>query len=141
MKKNVCFIWLVLMCLSCTHRAPIANIKIGMVNSNRAVQISGFDKAVVEDIGRDTASEVWQSLLPVYKMPADTDMKDFQNAQPGHYKVMDSLVVFTPDTAFKKGQVYFVRWYRYDKIGDALQYIRGKKKVGSMSYKDLLFRY
>ena len=141
MKKNVCFIGLVLMCLSCTHRKPTVNIRIGLVDSNRAVQITGFDKAIVEDIGRDTASEVWQSLLPVYKMPADTDMKDFQNAQPGSYKVRDSVVVFTADTAFKKGQLYFVRWYQYDKIGDALQYIRGKKRTGSQSYKDLLFRY
>jgi len=141
MKKNVCFIGLVLMCLSCTRHAPTANVKIGLVDSNRAVQISGFDRAIVEDIGRDTASEVWQSLLPVYKMPADTDMKDFQNAQPGHYKVMDSVVVFTPDTAFKKGQLYFVRWYQYDKIGDAMQYIRRNKKTGSLSYKDLLFSY
>ena len=141
MKKNVCFIWLVLMCLSCMHRTPTANIRIGLVDSNRAVQISGFDRAIIEDIGRDTANEVWQNLLPVYKMPTDTDMKDFQNAQPGHYKVADSVVVFTPDTAFKKGQVYFLRWYQYDKIGDAMQYIRRKKKTGAMSYKDLLFRY
>ena len=141
MKKNVCFIWLVLMCLSCTHRTPTADITISLVDSNKSLKISGFDNAVITDIAQNGNDGAWQALLPVYKMPVDTDMKDFQNAQPGKYQLQDSTVIFTPDTTFKKGQVYFARWYQYDKIGDALQYIRQKKRTGSMSYKDLLFSF
>ena len=132
---------ILVLCLGCAHHPPKINITINLIDSNKALKIAGFDKAVVTDIAQNGNEDAWQALLPVYKMPADSDMKDFQTAQPGKYQLQDSLVVFTPDTAFKKGQAYFVRWYQYDKIGDALQYIRQKKKTGSMSYKDLLFRY
>ena len=127
--------------LGCADKPPKRNIIVSLADSNHSVRITGFDKAIIDDIGRDTANGVWQSLLPVYKMPADTDMKDFQNAQPGNYKVVDSAVVFTPDTAFKQGQAYFVRWYQYDKAKDAWQYIRQKKHGSSTSYNDLLFKY
>ena len=112
-----------------------------MADSNRSLKISGFDKAIITDIGRDTNNEAWQSLLPVYKMPSDTDMKDYQEVQPGNYKVDDSVVVFTPDTAFVKDQAYFLRYFRHDEGISALQYIRDKKRPGSLSYKDLVFSY
>ena len=69
------------------------------------------------------------------------DLEDFQNAQPGKYQVKDSLVIFTPDTVFKKGQTYFIRSYQYGEIRDAWQYIRQKSQTNSLSYKDLHFRY
>ena len=141
MKKNVWFILLVLTSLGCGQHTQQADVRVSLADSNRSIQISGFDKAVIDDIGRDTANGVWQSLLPVYKMPADTDMKDFQNPQPGNYRISDSLVVFTPDTAFKKGQVYFVRAYQYGGAKNAWQYLREKKRTGTLSYKDLLFSY
>ncbi|MFI5160873.1 MAG: hypothetical protein ACHQHN_06325 [Sphingobacteriales bacterium] len=139
MKKIASFLVLIF-CVGCTHPSKI-NIAIKLIDSNKSLRISGFDKAVITDIAQNGNDDAWQSLLPVYKMPADTDMKDFQTPQPGKYQLQDSLLGFTPDTAFKKGQVYFLRWYQYDKIGDALQYIRRKNRTGSMSYKDLLFRY
>jgi hypothetical protein len=137
---KIAFSLVLILCSGCTHSSKI-NIAIALTDSNKSLQISGFDKAVVNDIAQNGNEDAWQSLLPVYKMPADTDMKDFQTAQPGKYQLRDSLVIFTPDTTFKKGQLYFLRWYQYDKVGDALQYIRQKKKTGSISYKDLLFRY
>jgi hypothetical protein len=137
------YLWLLLLmlCLGCSNRPKKTNIIVRLADSNRSVHISGFDRLVINDIARDSASEVWETLLPVYKMPADTDMKDYQNPQPGKYFVKDSLVVFTPDTSFKKGQVYFLRYYQYDNDKDAWQQIRDKKKLGSLSYRDLLFKY
>jgi hypothetical protein len=111
------------------------------LTNNHSLQISGFDKAVIDDIGRDSSSEAWQVLLPVYKMPADTDMKDFQNPQAGKYSIKDSLVIFIPDTAFKKGQVYFVRSFDYSTAKDAWAFVRQKKQKGSAGHKDLLFKY
>jgi hypothetical protein len=139
--KNTCLFLVLIFCLGCTHYPPKVNIKIALTDSDRALKISGFDKMVIADIGRDTANDVWQSLLPVYKMPGDTDLKDYQNAQPGNYKVEDSVVVFTPDTTFKKGQSYFLRYYQHTEGADAWQYIKDKKRPGSLSYKDLVFSY
>ncbi len=136
------FAILLLLCLGCTHHSPKVDIKINLSHSNRSLTINGFDKAVIADIGRDTVNnDAWQSLLPVYKMPADTDMKDYQKAQPGNYVVADSVVIFTPDTLFKKGQSYFLRYYPHTEGVNAWQYIRDKKRPGDLGYKDLVFSY
>jgi AraC-like DNA-binding protein len=139
MKKSILF--LLILCLGCSRRPEPINVKVSLINGSRSLKISGFDKAVIADIGRDTNNEAWQSLLPVYTMPKDTDMKDYQNEQPGNYKVDDSLVIFTPDTAFKKGQTYFLRYFSHDEGTSALQYIRDRKRPGTLSYKDLVFSY
>src|ERR1700744_5194317 len=132
---------LVLCCIGCTHRSSVIDIKISLTDSNRALKIIGLDKSIITEISRDTSNYAWQSLFSVYKMPADTDLKDYQKAQPGNYKVEDSVLVFTPDTSFKKGQTYFLRYYQHDEQVSGWQYIGGKKRPGSLSYKDLIFKY
>ena len=133
-------ILIVLFCFGCSTRKPELNIKVALSDSNRSVKIAGFDKEVINDIAQ-TADSAWEVLLPVYKMPVDTDMKDFQNAQPGKYVVEDSLVIFTPDTAFQKGQVYFVRTFDYNQAKDAWAFVREQKQKGAVGHKDLLFKY
>jgi hypothetical protein len=141
MIRKTGLLFMLTFCLGCTRQSSKLAITISLTDSNRSLIIKGFDKAVIADIGRDTGSGAWQSLLPVYKMPADTDMKDYQNTQPGNYRVLDSIVVFTPDTAFKKDQAYFLRFYHYDKGTNAWHYIRDKKRPGDISYTDLIFKY
>jgi hypothetical protein len=132
---------ILLICWGCARKQGKLNLAINFADSNRSVKISGFDKAVIADIARDTANNVWQSLLPIYKMPVDTDMKDYQQEQPGKYKFADTTVVFTPDTPFKRGQVYFLRYYPHTESEDAWQYIKDKKRPGTLSHKDLVFSY
>lgn len=131
----------VVLCVGCSNHPKPVDVKISLADNNRSLKIAGFDKLIIADIGRDTNNEAWQSLLPVYKMPADSDMKDYQNVQPGKYTVQDSLVIFTPDTAFKKGQAYFLRYFRHDEGISAWQLVREKKRPGSVIYKDLVFSY
>jgi hypothetical protein len=142
-KCRIGFLFLLLFFWGCASHDKNVNISVSLIDSNRSLKITGFDKMVINDIGRDSDSdsEAWQALLPVYKMPADTDLKDYQPVQPGKYKIADSVVVFTPDTAFKKGQAYFLRYFQYGDINDAWQFIRERKRPGSLKYKDLLFRY
>ena len=137
--EKICWL-LLLFCIGCTHQPESIAIRVSLANNNRSIKISGFDRAIIADIGRDSSDEAWESLLPVYKMPADTDLKDYQQLQPGHYTVNDSLVVFTPDTLFEKGQRYFLRCYHHEGT-DAWDYIRNKRRPGSSTYKDLVFRY
>ncbi|HVW12982.1 MAG TPA: hypothetical protein VHB54_04120 [Mucilaginibacter sp.] len=139
MKKKAYFLLLVSLCLGCKRNAQ--TIKANLADSNHSLQISDFDKAVIDDIGRDSCDDAWHVLLPVYKMPADTEMKDFQDAQPGRYKVTGNGVVFTPDTPFVKGQVYFLRAFDYSGARDAWDFIRKQKQKGSAGHKDLLFKY
>ncbi|HTI60317.1 hypothetical protein [Mucilaginibacter sp.] len=135
------FLLLVLICFGCSSKPPDKDIVITLTGNHQSLKISGFDRAIINEIGRDTSDQVWQTLLPVYRMPKDTDMKDFQKEQPGHYNIQDSLVIFTPDTPFAKGKTYFLRYYNYSGSKDAWQYVQKKKGTGGATHKDLLFRY
>ncbi len=139
--KNLTLYLIVLFCWGCSHPSNETNIAIRFINHNKTIKISGFDKAIVAEIGRDSNNNVWQNLLPIYKMPTDSEMKDFQNIQLGKYNVADGEVSFTPDTPFLKGRFYFLRQYQYDKNKNAWHYITDKSKIGTLRYKDLTFSY
>lgn len=128
---------LVLLCLGCSQPQPVVHIEL--TNSQRSLKITGIDSLILNDIARDSSAD-WQSLFPVYRMPADTDMKDYQNAQPGIYKVQSGAVLFTPDTPFVKPRTYFLRYYEHATGKDAWTYISGEGNKGAAHYIDLIFR-
>jgi len=129
---------LLLFCIGCETKQAVAPINIALVNNNRSLKITGLDNAILQDIARDTSNH-FENLMPVYRMPADTDMKDYQPIQPGKYLVKNSAVVFTPDTAFAKGQVYFMRYYQYDG-GSVWDFVKGKRSATKLRYIDLIFK-
>ena len=128
-----------LFCLACTNKPKAPAIKVNFANDNKSVSFKGFDKAVMNDIGRDSAD--WRTVFPVYKMPADTDNKDYQKAQPGKYFLKDGSVIFTPDTPFKKGQVYFTRILNYEQGNSVSSMIRNRNIFSSKTYTELIFKY
>jgi hypothetical protein len=133
-------LWLLLLfCISCTVKPPEASIKIVLVDSNNSIKITGLNSLIIQDIARDTSNH-FESLVPVYKMPIDTDLKNYQPIQPGKYLVKDSALIFTPDTVFTKHQTYFVRYYRYGDDNSIWAFIKGKKYPGKIPYTDLIFK-
>ena len=114
-------------------------IKIDLVAEKSVLAISGLDSIILNDIARDSGSN-WQNLFPVYKMPADTDMKDYQNEQPGKYWVKKGALFFKPDTAFKTQQTYFLRCYDHAAGKDAWDYLKNNNHKGAAPYKDLTFK-
>jgi hypothetical protein len=138
MKKIV---WLFLMlCLGCTHGPKQAAVHITLINNNQSIKFTGLDYAIISEISRDTVQGIWQGLLPVYGMPADTDMKDYQKPLPGLYRLKDSAIVFTPNTPFVKNQTYFARYFEFDDKNSTWDFIKGKKKLGKTPFIDLIFR-
>ena len=101
--------------------------------------ITGLDYAAIAELRSDTTGTLWRNLVPVYKMPADTDMKDYLKAQPGKYVVEGTAVIFSPDTPFVKSQPYFIRYYQYNKGTNVLNAARSGQKLGTMPYTDLIF--
>jgi hypothetical protein len=138
MKNSV--LLLLLIFIGCKHKDTPPAIQISLIDSNKHLKISGLDYAIVQDINRDTTTNVWQNLIQVYRMPIDTDMKDFQPIQPGKYMMKDSAVVFIPDTPFNANQTYFMRYYHYDKGSTAWDYIKNHQKPGKKQYQDLIFK-
>ncbi|WP_295800524.1 hypothetical protein [Mucilaginibacter sp.] len=137
MKKSA---WLlILLCFACNQKPKAPSVQISLINNKQSVKFTGLDNAIVNEINRDSVREVWQTLLPVYKMPADSDLKNYQPVQPGAYMVKDSAVVFTPDTPFVKGHAYFMRYYRF-KGENMWDYIQGRKRLGNVEHIDLVVK-
>ena len=138
MKK---ILWLSLVfCCGCVNKPKVPAVHIGLVNNNQSVKFTGLDDAIMGEINRDSVSDIWENLLPVYRMPADTDLKDYQPVQPGKYTVQDSVVIFTPDTPFQRGQAYFIRYYHFDKGSSLWGHIKDHQKLNSPHYTDLIFK-
>ncbi|MEO8884646.1 MAG: hypothetical protein ABI367_01195 [Mucilaginibacter sp.] len=127
------------MVLSCTPKTDAPAIHISLIDSGNTLKITGLNYAIMQDVNRDS-SNGWQNLLQVYRMPADTDMKDYQPMQPGSYAIKDSAIIFKPDTPFAKHQLYFMRWYRYSSTADIWGFIKGKRQPGKTPYTDLIFK-
>jgi hypothetical protein len=130
---------LLLFCFACTSKPKAPVVYISLADSNRSVKFKGLDYAIVSEINRDPIPGIWENLLPVYRMPADTDLKNYQPVQHGLYTLKDSAVVFTPDTPFVKGQTYFIRYYQF-KGENIWDYIKGKKRLGAVGYSDLVIK-
>lgn len=108
---------------------------------NNAIKFSGLDLTTIQALGSDSTSvTAWQSFIPVYKMPADSELKDIQPVQPGKYTVQDTIVIFTPDTPLKKGQTYFARYYHYKKGNTLWQHIKDHQKLTDRTYTDLVLK-
>ncbi|TSD64855.1 hypothetical protein FFF34_013225 [Inquilinus sp. KBS0705] len=140
MKKLYIICLLFLAACSSSKKPDSALVSISLVNNKQSVQFKGLDYAVISEINRDSSVQAWQSLIPVYKMPADTDMKSYQPVQPGRYQLQDSAVVFTPDTPFAKGQVYFVRNYKLGESVSAVDFVKGRIQPGRTRFTDLIFK-
>jgi len=137
MKKTALFF--LLLAFGCASKPKTPAVHVSLVNNNRSVKCTGLDYAIMSEINRDTLPGIWENLIPVYRMPADTDMKDYQPIQHGKYQLSGSVTVFTPDTPFAKGQVYFMRYYRFEGATNAWDFIKGKKKLRDTKYIDLIF--
>ena len=130
-----CFMLLSLGC----SRANNKSIKISLENNRTAIKFKGLNYAVISEINRDSALSHWQSLIPVYKLPADTELRDYQLPQPGKYAIADSALVFTPDTPFIKGKRYFLRYYKFGQDESSWDLIKGTKKPGTATFTDFNF--
>ena len=134
--KNIPVVLLVLW-FGCSSSSKKINFKIALQN-NGVLKITGPDSLILNEIQRDSGA--WQNIFPIYRMPADTDMKDFQQPQPGAYHLAGDAVIFTPDTPFIKGQTYFLRCYQFGEGKSSWDIIKHKQKLGSQTYTDLTFK-
>jgi hypothetical protein len=135
------FIFILLIITACKNKTD-NKVIVQVDKTNGIVKVSGIQLVTLHGIKADTLSmEAFQNLLPVYAMPADTDMRNDQPAIKGTYTVSDSTLNFTPDTAFKAGQTYFARYYRYDEQITGMDLVMHRRKLGKANYSELIFKY
>ncbi|PAW92814.1 hypothetical protein CKK33_04615 [Mucilaginibacter sp. MD40] len=141
--KLLKYFFILLLCLwftACQHGPQKRLVSLSLYNGGRSVKFTGLEQLVINEIARDTNREVWQSLIPVYKMPADTDLKGYQPLQPGKYVIKQNSIIFTPDTPFVKGKTYFVRSYQLGQGTSFADYLQGRAQLGKLKFIDLVFK-
>ncbi len=138
------FVFFIVLCAGC-HSASVTendHSRIGLSKDSQTVVVSGLDYSVLQELKKDSLPpEAFRQLLPVYRMPADTDMKDYQNEQPGIYRITDSLITFKPDTAFKKHQTYFARFYGHTIENTPTKLAQGKGNLKAPKFTEEVFKF
>jgi hypothetical protein len=128
---------LIILLSACSPRPVKQQVKIVLKPQGLYVLATGIEPAMLAEMGRDSGS--LQTLMPVFRMPKDTDLKNYQQPQPGVYRVEGNAVVFSPDTPFTAGHTYFLRFYDFSEAKSAADMIRQGRKLGSKIYTDLSF--
>lgn len=131
-----------LLLLTACQSNPANQVSLVMDKAGHSVNVKGLDDISLHGLQQDSLTvQAWQNLLPVCAMPADTDMRNYQQPITGSYQITGNDIVFTPDTPFKSGQTYFARFYRYDKAMSALDLVMRKRAPGKTGYIELIFKY
>lgn len=138
------FVFFIAICAAC-HSASLTesdHSRIGLSKDSQMVVISGLDYSVLHELKKDSLSrDAFTQLFAVYRMPADTDMKDYQNEQPGTYQITDSLITFKPDTEFKKHQTYFARFYGHSTENTPTKLAQGKGNLKAPKFTEVVFKF
>ena len=139
-------LWLVFFVIICScHSAGVNGYDtthITLSHDSQQVCVSGIDYSVLQQFKKDSlTTEAFQRILSVYRMPADTDMKDYQNEQPGVYHITDSLITFKPDTPFKKCQTYFARFYGHAMGNTPTDLAQGKGNLKAPKFTEVVFKF
>lgn len=141
-RQFLCFF--LLACIAC-HPSTAPQSKrasIYLSSDSQRVCIGGLAYSVIQELKKDTLTrDAWQSLFPVYKLPADTTMKDFQKELPGTYLVTDSGITFKPDTAFKIHQQYVARFYGDSPAISTLKLLQKKADLKGPEYVEAVFKF
>ncbi len=138
MKKTLCLLFCI--CLGCAKKPAQSALKVTVISAT-TISITNIDNNLLANTRQDTiANAQWQSLLPVYHMPADTDMMDYQNPQPGKYTIKNNRIIFSADTPFRKGQSYFARFYHFQDDSNIWTLLKGNWKQHTSQYKECVFK-
>ncbi|QKJ32538.1 hypothetical protein HQ865_23165 [Mucilaginibacter mali] len=131
-----------LLLLAACRSKPATVVNIVPDKAYGMIKATGLPVYMLNGIQRDSLPvDAWQNLLLVCKMPADTDLRNYQPAIKGKYGISSGAITFTPDTPFKAGQTYFARYYHYDDKISGLDLVLHRRETGKATYTELIFKY
>ena len=131
-----------LVLLTACGQKPQKSIHISVDKATSSLKVAGVQIDALQGISHDTLNlAAWQSFFPVCKMPADTEMRNYQEPMKGKYMVKNNLIVFTPDTPLRAGQTYFARYYIYNDKAGAADIALHNTTPADAPYTELIFRY
>jgi hypothetical protein len=142
--RRISLVVLLYICAGChfSDKKAKDTTNIHLSKDSQMVVLGGLEYAALQELKKDSLTLAgFQDLFPVYKMPADTDLKDYLKAQRGTYQITDSLITFKPDTVFAKHQAYFARFYGYTTDNSATRLAQGKANLNGPKFKEVVFKF
>ncbi|MGV8877887.1 MAG: hypothetical protein ACOH2A_02525 [Sphingobacteriaceae bacterium] len=133
--------WL-MMFFSCNKqkKGEFATVKIALAKDSQSIILKGLRTDVLKQLEADSLSmERWQTLMGIYKMPADSGLIELQKEQPGVYRILDQQIIFKPDTAFKSKKAYLCRFYGRNLEMDPLTVLFERKLPDVVSLPEATF--
>ena len=125
-RLNILFLLFLSMSCNNPNSNLLANtIKISLNADSSCVLIQNIDPSIIEILAVDSLSQTqWQNNVAVYKKTNDDDLQELEKPIPGNYSIIESQLVFKPNSAFKKGERYLVALYLRNPDGNLLDQLR-----------------
>ena len=110
----------------------LESVKFSLSADSSGVELHKLSADVLDFLQSDTLTEKqWQAFFGVYPEPGDPELRDFQKALPGNYRLMDSVIIFSPAERFRKDSVYFARFYKRNILAKPSDVILGDRGLSA----------
>ncbi|WP_146166565.1 hypothetical protein ABZR88_03085 [Mucilaginibacter yixingensis] len=128
-----------LTCLITACKQKSTPVRLTLSKDRKSITVSGLSEIELNGIARDSMPmEAWQSLLAVTK--SDTaDTASFEPVLIGRYSIANHLIIFTPDSGFKKDVHYNARFYLLNEDDGPLDMVFKHRKLGQPAYIEMRF--
>ena len=129
---------------SCSGKqSPVAlgsDVYINLSHDSSAIELHRISKDVLDYFrSENIKKKEWESFFAVYSNPIDEELRDFQPPIEGKYSIMDSLIIFKPETDFKPDSSYFARCYSHNLLSKPSDIMVGKNFTGQKPVAELIF--
>ncbi len=141
--NTICLIsFLVVFLISCQSAAPKqgnGTIYFELNKGSSKIVLKGIDHNIIQSMRNDSLGQAeLQSVYSVYPQSANEELIGLEKPFPGKIDVEADRLVFTPDSAFAKGQIYRAEFRApefYDPTDVIGKSLPGKEDVKSEEFK------
>lgn len=133
--------WLLII-VSCGKKQAdeFLTVQIALAKDSQNIILKGLRPDVLKQLKADSLSmERWQTLMGIYKIPADSGLLELQKEEPGIYRILGQQIIFKPDTAFESERAYFCRFYGRNLEIDPLRMLFERKLPDVFTFPEATF--
>jgi hypothetical protein len=116
-------------------------IKIELNPDSSKIVLKGLSNNIAESLKTDSLKlNAWQNLFAVYSS-ISADKNSISEPIMGTYVIgTDNSIIFSPDSAFVKGHIYYARFYypQYYQAGNVLEH---RSLPGTVAFKEERFKF
>lgn len=129
-------------CQNTTESKNALDLDIRLSPDSSSIWIKNLPAELLSEMQNNSGDTIlWKQLMAVYAEPADADLRDFQQALPGTYRLNNQQAEFTPRQPFKKGQAYFVLVYPRNLQLNLLSLLQKNSRQNQEKPLEYKFRY